>query len=68
GLAFTKFAFLIFVIGVAGMLSNRFLELYEEVEDHRNNLEKKVTERTKELQSTLQQVQILKEQQDGIIF
>ncbi|HNF16096.1 MAG TPA: SpoIIE family protein phosphatase, partial [Leptospiraceae bacterium] len=68
GLAFTKFAFLIFVIGVAGMLSNRFLELYEEVEDHRNNLEKKVTERTKELQSTLQQVQILKEQQDGNYF
>lgn len=62
------YTFLIFVMGIAGILASRFTRLHNEVEELNVNLEKKVEQRTHELQETLGQVQALKVQQDGDYF
>ncbi|HMV44106.1 MAG TPA: SpoIIE family protein phosphatase, partial [Leptospiraceae bacterium] len=49
-------------------LANRFINLHETVEDLNKTLEDKVEQRTKELQDTLKEVKLLKEQQDGDYF
>lgn len=68
GFQFARYAFFAFVVGIAAILANRFLNLYETIEDLNSSLEKKVIQRTKELQQTLDQVKLLKEQQDGDYF
>lgn len=68
GFHFARYAFFAFVTGIAVLLANRFLNLYETIEDLNSSLEKKVEIRTQELQMTLDQVRLLKEQQDGDYF
>ncbi len=63
-----RFGFLTFVLGIAVVLANRFLRVHRQVEVLNATLEKKVEERTKELQNTLSRVQELKTQQDGDYF
>ncbi|XDD44874.1 SpoIIE family protein phosphatase [Leptospira sp. WS39.C2] len=62
------YAFLFFNISLAMILANSFVKLNEEVEDLNKNLEKKVTDRTDALNESLNQLQILKEKQDGDYF
>ena len=57
-----------FIVGIVGILANRFLNLHETVENLNKTLEDKVEQRTRELQETLSQVKLLKEQQDGDYF
>ena len=68
GIVLNRFAFFAFVIGIAGVLANRFLNLHEMIEDLNKNLEHKVQMRTEELQESLNEVRLLKEQQDGDYF
>ncbi len=82
GLKATRYGFFAFIMGIAGILADRFLNLYKTIErlnldlqdkieliqDLNTGLERKVEERTKELQNTLTQVQSLKLQQDGDYF
>lgn len=63
-----RFGFLSFVLGIAVVLANRFLRVHRQVEELNASLEKKVEERTNELQNTLTKVQELKVQQDGDYF
>jgi len=65
GFAVTKYGLFFLVMGIATILSNRFVRVYNEAEDLNINLENKVKERTLELKLTLEEVQELKEQQDG---
>ncbi len=62
------FGFFSFILAIAGILANRFVRVHAEVEDLNRNLEKKVTDRTRQLRETLHEVQALKEQQDGDYF
>lgn len=64
----SRFGFLFFVLGIAVVLANRFLRVHKQVEELNANLERKVVERTNELQETLTRVQELKVQQDGDYF
>ena len=68
GIALTKYGFAVFVIGIAIMLANRFLNVHNEVEELNATLEKKVEERTQELQASLVRVSDLKKQQDADYF
>lgn len=63
-----QYGFFTFIIGIAAVLANRFLRVHNQVEELNATLEKKVEERTRELQKTLTQVQTLKLQQDGDYF
>jgi len=65
GLAFSKYAFFIYVFGFATVLANNFIQVHNEIENLNDTLEKKVEDRTKELTSSLQKVNELKKQQDG---
>ncbi|TGN09800.1 SpoIIE family protein phosphatase [Leptospira ilyithenensis] len=67
-LGLLRFGFLFFVLGIAVVLANRFLRVHKEVEKLNATLEKKVEERTNDLQRTLTTVQELKIQQDGDYF
>lgn len=62
------FFFSAFILSLALILANRFVRLYRTVEDLNKNLERKVEQRTEELNDTLEQVQSLKEKQDGDYF
>ena len=64
----TGFVFFAVILTMATVLANRFVRLHSQVEDLNRNLEKKVEDRTRELQDTLEKVQQLKEQQDGDYF
>ncbi|MBM9591251.1 SpoIIE family protein phosphatase [Leptospira sp. 201903075] len=64
----SRFGFLFFVLGIAVVLANRFLRVHKQVEELNSSLERKVVERTNELQETLTRVQELKIQQDGDYF
>lgn len=68
GIALTKYGFAVFVLGIAVMLANRFLQVHNEVEELNTTLEQKVEERTRELQESLARVQKLKNQQDADYF
>lgn len=68
GIAFTKYGFAVFVLGIAVMLANRFLQVHNAVEELNATLEKKVEERTRELKESLLRVQELKTQQDADYF
>lgn len=60
-----RYSFVIFILGIAGILANRFVRVHNQVEELNQNLEKKVEKRTEELQKTLQEIRTLKVQQDG---
>lgn len=62
------YAFFTFVISIALILANHFVRLNNENEELNQNLEKKVEQRTHELNESLQQIQKLKKQQDGDYF
>lgn len=64
----SRYGFFVFLIGIAFVLANKFLRVYKEIEELNLHLEEKVKERTKELQISLEQIQKLKEQQDGDYF
>jgi len=68
GIGLSKYGFFIFITGIAVSLANQFLTVHQEVEELNTNLEKKVNERTQQLQDTLNDVNKLKEQQDGDYF
>ncbi|TGL65091.1 SpoIIE family protein phosphatase [Leptospira jelokensis] len=63
-----RYGYLVFVLGIAVVLANRFLRVHRQVESLNLSLERKVEERTNELQNTLTKVQELKIQQDGDYF
>ena len=63
-----RYAFTIFILGIAGVLANRFVRVHREVEELNQSLEHKVEVRTRELQRTLNEVRALKVQQDGDYF
>jgi tetratricopeptide (TPR) repeat protein len=65
---FVKYGFFTFVIGIAVVLANKFLRIHKQVEELNSSLERKVEERTQQLTNTLNQVQNLKQQQDGDYF
>ncbi|HNC01222.1 MAG TPA: SpoIIE family protein phosphatase, partial [Leptospiraceae bacterium] len=65
GLAFSKYAFFIYVFGFATILANNFIQVHNEIEHLNDTLERKVIERTKELTNSLEKVNQLKKQQDG---
>lgn len=65
GYTFSKYAVSVVVMGIAVVLGNKLMRVYNEVEDLNLNLENKVTERTNELQQTLETVESLKQRQDG---
>lgn len=67
-IAFTKYSFFVFVMGIVVILARRFLLVHRRAEELNHELERKVDERTLELESSLQQVQKLKSQQDGDYF
>lgn len=68
GVTLTRYGFFIFIMGIAVSLANRFLNVYKQVEDLNQNLEKKVKERTNELAESLEHIKTLKVQQDGDYF
>lgn len=61
----TRYAFTVFILGIGGVLANRFMRVHNEVEHLNTNLEALVEKRTAELKETLGEVQALKTQQDG---
>ena len=68
GIAFTKYGFFMFVMGIGVVLANKFLTVHNQVEELNTTLETKVRKRTEQLQDTLDKVQGLKQQQDGDYF
>lgn len=74
-LLLVQYALFIFIIGIVAILTNRFLNLYQTVEilnqdlnELNANLEKKVEKRTLELRTSLNEIKLLKEKQDGDYF
>ncbi len=68
GLGFQKYAFFAFIMAIAFILANRFIRVHNEVEDLNRDLEKKVLDRTFDLESSLSKIRSLKEKQDGDYF
>nr|WP_036096645.1 SpoIIE family protein phosphatase [Leptospira weilii] len=63
-----KYGFFAFELGIAFILANRFLKVHNEVEELNLDLDRKVKERTDQLETTLKQVRELKIHQDGDYF
>nr|WP_246846719.1 SpoIIE family protein phosphatase [Leptospira barantonii] len=63
-----KYGFFTFELGIVFILANRFLRVHNEVEELNLDLDRKVKERTGQLEDTLSQIQELKIQQDGDYF
>lgn len=57
-----------FEVGMVFILANRFLRAHKEAEELNLDLDRKVKERTRQLENTLDQVRELKIQQDGDYF
>jgi hypothetical protein len=64
----SSYVIFLFLMSLAFILANQFVRVHNEVEDLNRNLERKVDERTQELQASLKRVQDLKSQQDGDYF
>ncbi|GIX41370.1 MAG: stage II sporulation protein E [Leptospiraceae bacterium] len=64
----STFTFFAFIISLSTTLANRYVRLNIEIEELNKNLEQKVIERTQKLQESLEQIQKLKEKQDGDYF
>ncbi|MGJ4753809.1 SpoIIE family protein phosphatase [Leptospira kmetyi] len=62
------YAFFVFILSVATILANRYVSLNQIVEELNEDLEKKVIQRTRELNDTLTEVKNLKVQQDADYF
>ncbi len=62
------YTFLVFIVGIAFILANRFVRVHNEVEELNASLEEKVKKRTADLQKSLSEVRELKQQQDGDYF
>ncbi|MDX1957393.1 MAG: 7TM diverse intracellular signaling domain-containing protein [Leptospiraceae bacterium] len=62
------YLFIFFIMSLAVILANKFVQLNQEIEELNEGLEKKVIARTEELSKTLQEVQKLKTAQDGDYF
>ncbi|MCB1174557.1 MAG: SpoIIE family protein phosphatase [Leptospiraceae bacterium] len=60
-----RYGFGLFIAGIAGILANRFVRTQIQVEELNHDLEGKVTERTRQLEESLENVRHLKVQQDG---
>jgi len=67
-LGLMRYGFFTFIMGIAVVLANKFLRVHNQVEELNAHLERKVEERTAELQKTLTEVKELKVQQDGDYF
>nr|WP_036043796.1 SpoIIE family protein phosphatase [Leptospira alstonii] len=63
-----KYGFFSFELGIVFILANRFLKVHNEVEELNLDLDRKVKERTNQLETTLNQVRELKIHQDGDYF
>ncbi|MDV6235578.1 SpoIIE family protein phosphatase [Leptospira ellisii] len=63
-----KYGFFTFELGIVFILANRFLSVHNEAEELNRDLDRKVRERTGQLQDTLDQIRELKVQQDGDYF
>ena len=68
GIFVSNYTFLIFIMSIAVLLANRFVRVNNEAEELNEKLEIKVRERTDQLQNTLNDVQELKDKQDGDYF
>lgn len=68
GLAFSKYTFMMYILGFAAVLADHFISIHNQIEELNENLEKKVELRTKELSTSLDQIKKLKDQQDGDYF
>ncbi len=68
GFAFSKYAFFIYILGIATVLADKFTEIHRQTEILNITLERKVKERTLELSKSLDSVKELKAQQDGDYF
>ncbi|RHX80241.1 stage II sporulation protein E [Leptospira yasudae] len=62
------YAFFVFIVSVATILANRYVKLNQVIEELNEDLEKKVIQRTQELNDTLTEVKHLKVQQDADYF
>ncbi|MCG9874366.1 MAG: SpoIIE family protein phosphatase [Leptospiraceae bacterium] len=62
------YIFIANILFQALILANRFVQINEEVEDLNKNLEIKVTDRTKSLELSLEEIKKLKTNQDGDYF
>jgi hypothetical protein len=62
------YVFIFFVMGLATILANRFVNLNKEIEELNSGLEKKVEQRTEELSLSLDAIKKLKLSQDGDYF
>lgn len=60
-----SYAFVALITGLAALMANRFMRVTNEVEELNMDLDQKVRDRTNELQSTMESLRSLKEQQDG---
>lgn len=63
-----KYTLLLWNMGIAAVLANRFTYVMNTVEELNEELEQKVIARTQDLQKSLEKVNKLKEQQDGDYF
>jgi hypothetical protein len=68
GLAFSKYVFFIYMMGIATVLADKYSEVHRQTEILNVTLERKVEARTQELSRTLESVSDLKAQQDGDYF
>ncbi len=68
GAAFSKYAFFIYILGIATVLADKFSEIHRKTEILNVTLERKVKERTLELTKSLERVKELKAEQDGDYF
>ncbi len=64
----SSYGFPAFLFSIAFSLANKFVNVHNQVEELNITLEEKVTVRTAELSRTLDEVNILKEKQDGDYF
>ncbi len=62
------YTFLVFILGIALVLANRFTRVHNQVEELNASLEIKVKNRTLELEKSLARLGELKQQQDGDYF
>lgn len=61
---FLQTGFFIYILGIATLLANRFMEVHNQAEELNIHLDEKVKERTRELAETLNSVSELKIKQD----
>ena len=68
GVQITRYVFFIFITAIAFILANRFRQVHRKVETLNAGLEEKIRDRTRRMESTIDDLRVLKEQQDGDYF